>query len=118
MKTWRLVSGILCCVLSSYIVFQSLAAGVFIALSGSNDLGASAGIVVAGLVLAAGVVSIVARKGGKGSNISLMALFAIAAWMAFSHAKIYQDLMVWGGWCVVCCAVAVVNFVLGYGEPE
>ena len=118
MKTWRLVSGILCCVLSAYIVFQSMAAGLLIAVSQSSDKGASAGIFVAGLVLAAGVVSIVARKGGKGGNIALLVLFGLAAFIAFSNAKVYQDLMVWGGWCVICGIVAAINFVLGYGEPE
>lgn len=118
MKTWRLVSGILCCVLSAYIVFQSMAAGLLIALSQSSDKGASAGIVVAGLVLAAGVVSIVARKGGKGGNIALLVLFALAALMAFTNAKIYQDLTVWGGWCAICGVIAIINFVGGYGEPE
>ena len=118
MKTWRLVSGILCCVLSAYIVFQSMAAGLLIAFAQSSDKGASAGIVVAGLVLAAGVVSIVTRAGGQGGNIALIALFALAALFALSNAKVYQDLMVWGGWCAICGVVAIINFVLGYGEPE
>ena len=118
MKTWRLVSGILCCVLSAYIVFQSMAAGLLIAVTQSGDHGAAAGMLVAMLVLAAGIVSIVLRKGGKGSNIALLALFAVAAGISFTSAKVYQDLLVWGGWCAICGIVAVINFVGGYGEPE
>ena len=118
MKTWRLVSGILCCALSAYIVFQSLAAGVLIAITQSSDHGASAGMIVSLLVLAAGIVSITTRKGGKGSNITLLILFALASIIAFMSAKVYQDLMVWGGWCAVCGIIAIINFVTGYGEPE
>ena len=69
MNTWKLVSGILSIILSAFVVYQSGAAGILNTVEGNGEVSGSAGILVAVLLLAGGIVSIVSRKGGKGKDI-------------------------------------------------
>ena len=76
MKVWKLVSGILSIILFVFVSFQSCAAGVSNALEANGEASGSAGIIVAILMLAGGIVSIATRKSlGKGGNIALIVLF-------------------------------------------
>ena len=62
MKVWKLVSGILSIILFVFVSFQSCAAGVSNALEANGEASGSAGIIVAILMLAGGIVSIATRK--------------------------------------------------------
>ena len=118
MKTWRLVSGILNCVLFCYIMFQSFAAGLFNTLDQNGQHSGSTGVLFGILFLAAAILSIVGRRGGKGGNISILALYVAAALLGIMGHGSYGDLLVWGIWSGVCALVAAVAFVAGYGEPD
>lgn len=118
MKTWRLTSGILCCVFAPYIIYQVNLLSKYLAITGVSDSGVLGGLVVAALFVGAGVVSIANRAGGKGSNIALLSLFTIAALFSFLTSKIYQDLKLFGIWSIACGIIAMINFIFGYGEPE
>ena len=84
MKTWKLVSGILSIVLSVFVLFQSALAGVANTMSANGEAGGSAGLFVAILLLAGGIVSICVRKSvKKGGNIALVVLFGLAALFGF-----------------------------------
>ena len=62
MKVWKLVSGILSMVLFILVAFQSCAAGVSNALENNGEVSGSAGLIVAVLMLAGGIVSVATRK--------------------------------------------------------
>lgn len=62
MKVWKLVSGILSIVLFVFVTFQSCAAGVANTLSENGEVSGTAGVMVAILMLAGGIVSIATRK--------------------------------------------------------
>lgn len=111
MKTWKLVSGILSIVLSVFVVFQSFAAGVVNTMEANGEVGGSAGVIVAIMLLAGGIVSIVTRKGGKGGNIALIVLFGIGALCGFTMAGGYGDLYIWSGWCVINAVLAIVSIL-------
>ena len=112
MKIWRLVSGILSIVLSVFVLLQSGAAGLSNALEQNGEVGGSAGLMVAILLLVAGIVSIVVRKGGKGGSIALLILFGLGALLGFSGAGSYADLKIWAGWCLICAVLGLLG-VLG-----
>ena len=95
MKTWKLVSGILSIVLFFMVAFQSCAAGISNSLSETGEVSGSAGIIVAIMLLAGGIVSIATRKGGKGGNIALIVLFGIAALFGYTLAGSFSDLKIW-----------------------
>ncbi len=74
MKTWKLVSGIISIVLFAFVMFQSCAVGISNSLEANGESGGSAGIIVAIMLLAGGIVSIATRNGSKGGNIALIVL--------------------------------------------
>lgn len=93
MKTWKLVSGIISTVLSVFVVFQSMMAGLANALEESGQSSGSAGLVVSICMLCGGIVSIVSRKNNsKGTNIALIILFGLATFTGFVLAGNYSDL--------------------------
>ena len=111
MKTWKLVSGILSIILFVFVSFQSCAAGISNTLEANGEAGGSAGIVVAILLLAGGIVSIATRNGGKGGNIAIIVLYGIGALLGFALAGSYADLNVWASWCLICVILAIVALV-------
>lgn len=93
MKTWKLVSGIISTVLSVFVVFQSMMAGLANALEESGQSSGSAGLIVSICMLCGGIVSIVSRKNNsKGTNIALIILFGLATFTGFVLAGNYSDL--------------------------
>ena len=105
MKVWKLVSGILSIILFVFVSFQSCAAGVSNALEANGEASGSAGIIVAILMLAGGIVSIATRKSlGKGGNIALIVLFGLAAIIGFAGYGSFSDLAIWAGWCLIKCS--------------
>ena len=92
MKTWKLVSGIISIVLFAFVMFQSCAAGISNSLAENGESGGSAGLIVAIILLAGGIVSIATRNGSKGGNIALIVLFALGALCGFTMAGSYADL--------------------------
>lgn len=119
MKTWKLVSGILSCVLFLVVAFQSCAAGVVDAIDGSGGVSGASGILVAVLMLAGGIVSIAVRKStGKGGNIALIILFGLAALIGFAGHGVFADLVIWSGWCLICAAFALIAIIKGNKKGE
>lgn len=118
MKTWKLVSGILCIILSLFVLFQSCAAGLSNALQDNGEVGGSAGLIVAILLLAGGIVSIATRNGGKGGNIAIVVLFGIAALLGFTLAGSYSDLVIWAAWCLICAVLAIICLIKGSGNAD
>lgn len=112
MKTWKLVSGILSIVLVLFVLFQSCAAGMSNALEANGEVGGSAGVLLAIMMLTGGIVSIATRKSvKKGGSIALIVLFGIAAETGFAGAGSYSDLYIWAGWCAICAVMAIVALI-------
>lgn len=117
MKVWKLVSGILSIVLVGFIIFQSCAAGVSNALEENGEVSGSAGVIVAILMLAGGIISIATRNSsGKGGNIALIIIFVLAAVFGFTMAGSYSDLRIWAGWCSICAFLALIAMLKGQKE--
>lgn len=108
MKVWKLVSGILSIILFVVISLQSCAVGIGNTLEDNGEIGGSAGILVAILMLAGGIVSIATRKGGRGGNIALIVLFGLAALVGFVLAGSYVDLKIWSAWCLINAVIAFI----------
>ena len=113
MKTWKLVSGILSIVLSIFVMFQSSAAGLLNALDGSKESSGTAGLFVAFLMIAGGIVSIAVRKKiSNGGNIALIVIFGLAALIGFvSAARKFKDLYFWASWCLLLAVLAIICII-------
>lgn len=114
MKVWKLVSGILSMVLFVVVTFQSCAVGLANSLSESEEVSGTAGVLLAILMLAGGIVSVATRKSVKnGGNIALIVLFGLAALIGFMNHGTYSDLVIWSVWCLINVVLAVVAMVTG-----
>ena len=112
MKTWKLVSGILSMILFVIVTFQSCAAGAANSLEANGETSGSAGVLVAILMLAGGIVSVATRNAEKkGGNIALIVLFGLAALVGFTGFGSFSDLAIWAGWCLINAILAVVAIV-------
>lgn len=112
MKVWKLVSGILSIVLFVIVMFQSCAAGVVDALEDTGGVSGGAGVIVAILMLAGGIISIATRNAtGNGGNIALVILYGLAALTGFTGYGVYADLVIWSFWCLINAVLAVVSMM-------
>ena len=112
MKIWKLVAGILSIILSVFVLFQSMFAGLGNALSNNGEVSGTAGLIVSIMLLAGGIVSIVVRnKDGKGGNIAIIILFGIATLVGFTSAGSYGDLYIWSAWCLINVILAIVSIL-------
>ena len=119
MKTWKLVSGILSIMLFVWIIFQSFAVGFANIILNTGEFSGFAGIVVAILILAGGIVSISTRNIGKDGDITLILLFGIATFIgAVMAGTIYLDLYVWAFWGAVNVITAMVSFAQKNSESN
>lgn len=102
MKTAKLVTGILCMVFTLLVLFQSCAAGISNTISENGEVSGSAGLLLAILMLAGGIVEVATRKSSKkGGAIAAMILFVLAAILGFANAGSYADLKIWSAWCLI-----------------
>lgn len=109
MKTAKLVTGILCMVLTLLVLLQSCAAGVSNAIAQNGEVSGSAGFLLAILMLAGGIVEVSTRKSaGRGGSIASMILFFLASLIGFANAGAYKDLNIWAGWCLI---LGILNLV-------
>lgn len=114
MKAWKLVSGILSIVFAAFVMIQSSIAGIVNTIEDNGEVSGSAGLIVALLMIAGGIVSIVAKnKTTKGIHIAFVILFVIAAIIGFANAGgVYKDLIIWALWCSACAIVGIVGIAL------
>ncbi len=111
MKTARLVLGIISMVLFLFIVFQSCAAGMVNAIEENGESSGTAGLLLALLMLSAGIVGVCTRKGVIGGFVAagLYALGGLIGLIGYSDS--FADLIIW---VVVCFAFAVVYAIGAY----
>ena len=105
MKTWKLVSGILSIIMFVFVTFQSCAAGISNSIEENGEVGGSAGIIVAIMLLAT------RNSKGKGGNIAVIVLFGLGAIMGFTMAGSYTDLIIWAAWCAICAVLALISMI-------
>lgn len=86
--------GIISIILSVFVGFQSMIAGLGNTLSQNNEIGGSTGFLLSILLLIAGI-TVLASKGAKGMLIFSMLLYAIGGLLGFVGAGSYSDLVIW-----------------------
>ena len=112
MKVFKLVVGILCIVLSVMVTLQSCAVGIGNTLLSSDEISGSAGIILAVLLLASGIVMVATRKSvSVGGEVASIIMFSTATLIGSINAGSYSDLRIWSGLCFV---LAVINLIFLY----
>ena len=109
MKVWKIVSGILSIAISAFVVVQSLFAGAWNVLSGNGQSSGTAGLIVAIMLVVAGITSLATHGGSRGGSIAMAILYGIGGVVGLVAAGDFADLRIWAGWCLLCMAVALVD---------
>lgn len=117
MKIWKIASGGLSIAVSLFVVCQSFWGGALNLLAGDKPSGA-AGMVVAAMLLAGGIVSIASSGGSLGADIAMITLYGVGALVGFTMSGNYADLMIWALWCFLCAVLALVDFVVAYNQDD
>lgn len=112
MKTTKLVIGIISIVLSLFVLFQSCVAGLGNTMSENGEVGGSGGMLVAIILLIAGIVAIATRKAGKGGIVS-GCFYLVGGLIGISTAGSYSDLKIWGYLCVIFAIIFIVGDIMG-----
>ena len=108
MKTWKLVSGIISIIISVVIYHQSNQFSALETFSGAKSSISMYGYVAAMLILSSGIVSISTRESEKnGGNYAMIIMFLIAAYIGFSIRNVYQDMLLWAGWSIICIITTI-----------
>lgn len=115
MKTAKLLLGILSIVFSVLVLFQSCAAGVLDTMQGTSA--GSMGMMVGVLMLAAGIVNIATRN-SKGGAIACIVMFGLAGLVGVTMYDYYADLQIWGGFCLIVCAINVISLFTQFKKEK
>lgn len=107
MKTSKLIIGIVSIVLTFLILLQSCAATMGDAIEGQGGTSGFSGLLVAILMLIAGIVAIAARN-SRGGGIFCAVLYALAGAVGLTAGGIFADLKVWGGLCLIFAVLFLV----------
>ena len=108
MKTAKLIAGITSIVLFIIIVFQSCVVGLGNSLEGNGEVSGSSGILLAFLMLIAGIVGVSTRN-SKGGGITAGVFYAIGGLIAIANAGSYFDLKIWAAISFIFAAIFLVG---------
>lgn len=111
MKVAKLVIGIISIVLTLLILLQSCAASIGDALMDGGGTSGATGILVAILMLVAGIVAIAARN-SRGGSIACTIIYALAGILGVASQGIYADLKIWGAVCLVFAVFFLVDVII------
>ncbi len=113
MKTFKLISGILCFVLACLVMFQSCAAGIVNTLGETGEVSGSAGLILALGMIAGGIIQIATRKSEKkGGSIAAIVVFGLAGIIGFACAGSFADLNIWAGFCILLALINIVSLFI------
>lgn len=112
--TMRLVIGIFSILLSVIIGLQSIFAGLGEALFDPESYGGAAGLILSFFMLAAGIVTIAARK-TKGGTITSIVVYLLGGIIAvFNQSEIFGDLIIWTVVSFIFAVLLIVSLFMKY----
>lgn len=112
--TMRLIIGIFSILLSVIIGLQSIFAGLGEALTKSDSNGGAAGFILGFFMLAAGIVTIAARK-TKGGTITSIVVYLFGGIIAvFNQSEIFGDLIIWTVISFIFAVLLIVSLFMKY----
>lgn len=118
MKTTKLVIGILSIVLSVFVLFQGCTANVADALSESSTPVGMFGVMIAIILLVAGIVAIATRS-SKAGGIVAGVFYLLGGLIGKAGAgTYYKDLEVWSALCFIFAAIFILGSILFMRKPK
>ena len=116
--TMRLIIGILSILISIIVGLQSCAAGLGEALADSKSSGGAAGMILGFFMLAAGIITVAARK-TKGGTITSIVIYVIGGIVAaVNKSEIYGDLIVWTVLSFIFAVLLIISLFMANKNNE
>ncbi|MFB5662203.1 hypothetical protein [Alteribacillus sp. HJP-4] len=106
----RLTLGIFSIVLSVFVIFQSIIAGVGNLWMGGNEVSGMIGIMIAVVMLVSGILTVAARN-SRGTHLTAVVFWVIAGVLGFLFSSDFKDLNVWGALCIVFALLSYIYIV-------
>jgi len=116
-KTLKLIIGILSCVLFMLIMFQSCSITVLSSVADPSDYSGAVGMIVAVLLLCAGITGIAGRN-SRGGTIGAGVLYVLGGLFGFTGMATYPDLQIWSWICIVFGAVFLLSLAVPDNPPQ
>ena len=104
------VVGIISVVLFTLIALQSCVAGLGNVLEGSGEVSGSAGMMLAFIMLIAGVISLTSKT-SKGMIITAIVFYAIGGIIGISNVGSYSDLAIWSVLSFIFAGLLLFHFL-------
>ena len=109
MSIAKLVTGIISIVICVIMFLQSCAITFADALAKQHSVSGAAGIFIALLILAIGIISIATKnKGTRGGCVAIVFISIIACYVGYKNSGEFKDLIIWSIWSG---AMGVLSFV-------
>ena len=102
------VIGIISIVLFILVAFQSCAAGIGNALASNKEASGSAGIMLAILMLIAGIIAIISKY-SKGMTITSIVFYVLAFIVGIANVGHFKDLQIWSILNLIFAALLVFH---------
>ena len=115
MRIWKIISGLLSIAIAALVAFPSFFSEL---LHITGQATGGAGMAVAAMLLAGGIISIAASRGSMAADIALICLYGLGSLVGFTMAGTYDSLLLWALWCLLCAALAVVDFFVSYFSDD
>lgn len=109
MRNLKLIIGILSIVICLVVMFQSCATGVVNGLNGDDkDTSGGAGIILAFVMLVAGITAIVTRDKKVGTIVAGV-IYALGGLVGIANRGTFGDLIVWSVLALIFGAVFIIS---------
>lgn len=118
MKNAKLVFSIIATSLGGIVLLQSCAASVAEDLDGIGASDSGAGMLMALLLIAAGIVGICTRKKSRWLCLACGIAYGLVGNIGIQNAEAFPDLEIWGGISFVFAAAYVIMFFIEFSAPK
>ncbi|AEB75912.1 hypothetical protein [Clostridium botulinum] len=110
MCSLKKVVGIISIILFLLITFQSCAAGVGNALSGTGETSGSSGMILAICMLVGGILALISKQ-SKGILITGIVFYLIGGLLAIFNTGSYADLKIWAVLSFIFAGLLIFHYV-------
>ena len=110
MKTWKLVSAIISIIIGGEILREGSLLHSFAKTFKGDTTYVSLGIMAGVLILASGIVTLVARSTEKNIyNKIALACYILGFALCFMGPKVWSNLLFYSAWALICAIIAGID---------
>jgi hypothetical protein len=119
MKTWKLISAIISILIGAEILREGSVLYSFVSAFNEDTTYVTHGIMAGVLVLAGGIITLVARSTKKNVyNKIALACYILGLILCLMGPKGWENLLVYSAWPLICAVFASIDLFKNKGKTE